>query len=391
MASYDRITAEGARDVLFEDCRALRAVERRLRELYRAAGYHEVMTPSMEFFDVYASGVGALPQHRLYALTGDSGRLLSLRADSTKPIARLYAARKDSLRLPLRLFYNQPVFRRADSYSGRSAEIPQVGAELLGAGGGLADAEALWLASRSLSELFGENYRIEIGHAAMYAKLLGEADVPESVRGELTAAVIAKNSPEVRRLLGEGAERFIALIELYGDCNDVRSRAEKLFGNGAYRETLEYLRRLTDILGGMGLADKLLLDLGSEGAYGYYTGIVFKGYAGGAEVLSGGRYDTLYGDYGLSVPAAGFAINCEAACAALPPRAEGGGRQLCVLHCGAGREADAFGLLGSAAEGKRIQLSLCKSLEESIDYARAEGAKRVINLTEDGKAEEIEL
>ena len=51
------------------------------------------------------------PQERLYKLTDSKGRLLVLRPESTMPIARVAATRLRDASLPLRLCYNQTVYR----------------------------------------------------------------------------------------------------------------------------------------------------------------------------------------------------------------------------------------------------------------------------------------
>ena len=53
MKRFDLITPEGTRDLLFEDCAAVRAVETRLQNSFKAKGYSEVITPGLEFYDVF--------------------------------------------------------------------------------------------------------------------------------------------------------------------------------------------------------------------------------------------------------------------------------------------------------------------------------------------------
>ena len=50
---YERATPEGTRDLLFEECAARREVESRLSGLFKARGYNRVITPTLEFFDVF--------------------------------------------------------------------------------------------------------------------------------------------------------------------------------------------------------------------------------------------------------------------------------------------------------------------------------------------------
>ena len=53
MKRYDLITPEGTRDLLFEECAAVRAVEERLQKVFKSKGYSVVITPGLEFYDVF--------------------------------------------------------------------------------------------------------------------------------------------------------------------------------------------------------------------------------------------------------------------------------------------------------------------------------------------------
>ncbi len=395
MKSYDRIIPDGTRDILFDDCRRRRTMEDSLRALYRGYAYTEVMTPSIEFYDMFAGGVGRISQNEMYTLTDSYGRLLVLRPDSTKPIARLYASRLQSINLPLRLFYNQAVYRRNINYCRKSDESMQMGVELIGGEGFKADAEVLALAAETLGLLFGEDYAIELGHSSFVRDAVAAVNCGEREREQLKLAVLAKNRPEIRKLAGESdaGGRLLNLIDLFGPQEQVLADAERVLGED--NQALKRIKMLCSVLSGMGLGGKLILDLASVSEHDYYTGMVFKGFVGGLgqEVLSGGRYDTLYGDYGLSIAATGFALDENAADAALSRRADNGKEpSLVVLFCGKGDVARAFSAAGKVAKaGRRCELSLEQSFEKTIEYARLRGAAAAAELLSDGSLREVTL
>ena len=62
MKTYSKITPEGTRDLLFEECRARREVQSRLSRLFTLRGYREVLTPGLEYFDVFNLPGAAIPQ-----------------------------------------------------------------------------------------------------------------------------------------------------------------------------------------------------------------------------------------------------------------------------------------------------------------------------------------
>ena len=47
-------TPEGTRDLLFSSCRALRQTENAVRDALEERGYSEIITPAVEYFDVFA-------------------------------------------------------------------------------------------------------------------------------------------------------------------------------------------------------------------------------------------------------------------------------------------------------------------------------------------------
>ena len=93
MRTYSKITPEGARDLLFEECRARREVQAKLSQVFTLRGYREVITPGLEYFDVFNLPGAAIPQQEMYKCTDNHGRLVVFRPDSTLPIARMAASR----------------------------------------------------------------------------------------------------------------------------------------------------------------------------------------------------------------------------------------------------------------------------------------------------------
>ena len=71
-------------------------------------------------------------QESLYKLVDSKGRLITIRPDSTIPIARMVSTRLKDTTFPLRLFYNQSIFSINPCLTGRSDEIVQAGIELIG-------------------------------------------------------------------------------------------------------------------------------------------------------------------------------------------------------------------------------------------------------------------
>ncbi|MDE5862271.1 MAG: ATP phosphoribosyltransferase regulatory subunit, partial [Ruminococcus sp.] len=111
MKNYDLITPEGTKDYLFGECLVIRDVENTLVNLFRSCGYSEIITTGLEFYDVFNLNSRYFPQENLYKMTDSKGRLLVMRPDTTMPVARVVATRLRDAVFPLKLYYNQTVYR----------------------------------------------------------------------------------------------------------------------------------------------------------------------------------------------------------------------------------------------------------------------------------------
>ncbi len=388
MKNYSKITPEGTRDILLGECRARREVEKRLSGIFSLRGYHEVMTPGLEYYDVFRLSGAALPQQEMYKTTDNHGRLLAVRPDSTLPIARMAASRLQSSLRPLRLFYSQQIYRNRPDLSGRSDECTQMGIELLGASGLRADLEAVSLAVEALSACV-KDFRIEIGHAKLFPVLANRLALPEEKREELREAIESKNYGMLSALLDPlgddpAVEAIRRLPRLFGG-EEVLREAERWCTGEESRELLGSLKTLYASLKELGLGERLMVDLGLVQARDYYTGVVFSAYVQevGDAVLSGGRYDELCGKFGMPMPAVGFAMDLDAA-AALLPDFPGETEQPEILVYGeAGFEIQAQKLAASlVSQGTACVCSVFDTWEESIEYAKKTGISRVFSVGE---------
>ena len=73
MRYYDKITPDGTRDLLFGECDQRSQVTKTLKDLFVAQGYRRVMTPALEFYDVFGKAAKYLPKESMYKLTVGKG------------------------------------------------------------------------------------------------------------------------------------------------------------------------------------------------------------------------------------------------------------------------------------------------------------------------------
>jgi len=399
MKKNDLITPEGTRDLLFNDCLARRAVESKLGKLFTDFGYSEVVTPGIEFYDLFSGSCRHFRQEIMYKLTDSKGRLIVLRPDSTVPIARLASTRLASAVLPLRLYYNQPVYENNALLKGRSDEIAQAGIELIGGEDTeRADYEALCLGLGSLEQFDRDNFRFEIGDIGYFKELVARLDVDESTREEIRLLISVKNYPALNDMLDSiGSTPVTAALKmlprLFGGV-EVFEKAAELFTDEKTDPILEHLKDVYLKLCELGYGGKISVDLGIVSHADYYTGIVFKGYLSGVgqAVLKGGRYDGLLSEFGRPCPAIGFGVNCDDVANYL--RRNSIAPEIkdpdCIVFAEAGRSAEAVALAKELiGQGMKIEIGVHKTFEATREYAVKRGIGLIYRIG--SEVEKIEL
>ena len=389
MRYYDKITPDGTKDLLFGECDQRSQVTKTLKDLFTAQGYRRVMTPALEFYDVFGRAAKYLPKETMYKLTDHKGRLMVLCPDCTVPVARLTATRLKGMPMPLRLFYNHNIYRMFPELKGKSAEINQVGIELIGGDRLRSDLEVVELAARSLDLIGGGKYRLELCHIGYFKAIMNSLDVDEELKEEIRYQIEQKNYASLTDILGEykdskAARALLKLPRLFGGA-EVFEKAYELFDENGAKESLDYLKGVYEYLQELGLGNKVIIDLGLVNLAEYYTGIIFRGYFQGIgeQVLSGGRYDMLLKEFGEDQCSIGFGINVDMASQKVKPMPESIPEVLvfapdmqymakAVRHR---RELESQGIL--------TENCVFDTMEEAFDYAKMRGIPKVHLVGED--------
>ena len=391
-----KITPEGMKDILLEECALRRALQQKLEALFQQSGYREVVTPGIEFYDLFDPAQTGIPQESLYKMTDNKGRLLVVRPDCTLPIARLTATRLQALPKPLRLYYDQTVYCNNPGLTGRDDEQLQCGIELLGAGGMRADLEAMFLASQAM-ERIAPDYRIEIGHAAFFRALADELPVQAEDREAIRRAIEAKNYSSLSAMLDtlpdSPAVHAVKLLPRLFGGQEVLEQARELCRSEKAAQTLSDLKELYEKLCALGLQGHIMIDLGLVQRNDYYTGVVFRAYLPqcGDAVLSGGRYDSLLNWFDQPMPAIGFALNVDAITGALLREGEEGETAPDLLVHGApGYETQALSYMRERMEkGEKCEYSVFETEEEARAYAAACGIARLAIVGRETERQEV--
>ena len=308
-------TPEGVRDIYGIECRRKLMLEEKLQEILHLYGYQDIQTPMFEFFDVFGKEIGTISSKELYKLFDRDGNTLVLRPDITPSIARVAATFLDSKGLPVRLCYNGNTFINHSSYRGKLKESTQMGAELLGIDSLEADAEMIALAADCLKAAGLNEFQIYIGNVDFFESLLEDAGLEEEKEARLRELIANRNYFGVEELLDncgvkeETKAAFRVLEELTGGI-EIMECAKKIVSCEKALRAVERLSETYEILVSYGVEKYITFDLSMSGTYGYYTGIIFRGYTYGTgdAIVKGGRYDHLVEKFGKEFPSIGFAI-----------------------------------------------------------------------------------
>ena len=309
---------KGTRDLLPPESERYAAVEQIARSIFRSYGYGEVRTPILEPTDLFARSVGEatdIVHKEMYTFPDRKGRSLTLRPENTAGVVRALIERGlEGLPRPLRLWYAGEQFRYERPQRGRYREFRQIGAELIGVAGTVADAELLTM-------LF--DFLRRLGFARLSATLNG---VPAgAARERFAAALRAHVRPHADRLGADDRRRVEENPLRLFDSKDPVTRAVLDAAPTPVdfldKRSLEHYEGVKELLrkADIPFRENARLVRGLD----YYTTTVFEVISAdlGAQdaILGGGRYDNLFADLGgPGLPAVGFAIGEDRLVEVLP-------------------------------------------------------------------------
>ena len=341
---------EGVSDLNNDEYEKIRSVEDKLTAVFREDGYRQIMTPTFEYYDLFADDTIFSDTDEIYKLTDKSGKLMVLRPDATIPIARMAATHYKERDSDLKLMYVTTVFRSADFRAGEKREFKQAGIEYFGSDTADTDVSVIETAVRALKTIVGSDMQAEIGDAGYFNGLLeamsGYGVLEEkSVQAEIRELTESKNIPGLRQFATEHdvpeqiREVMLSLPLLYGKPQDILPKAEKLALNDTMRKAVQNIREICS-----GIAEKecISVDMGLINRLEYYSGMIFKIYLKktGVIVGSGGRYDKLMKKFGRDIPAVGFGLNVDMLVEAQKESGESEAEKPLMIALGKGRLAD---------------------------------------------------
>ncbi len=301
----------GTRDILPEESRQLRHVADTARDIASRFGYEEVATPIFEFSDVFKRTLGDtsdIVTKEMYSFTDKGGDDVTLRPEGTAGIARMLISGGLAQNLPLKYFYQGPMFRYERPQKGRYRQFHQIGVELLGVAEPIGDVEIIALGVTLLEALgLSGNTKLELNtlgntasRTAYRDRLVSYLEDHRGALSEDSQTRLARNPLRILDSKNKGDREIIVGAPEFSDSLDLESQ--------------DIFAAVCDGLSALGIVYSLNSRLVRGLDYYCHTAFEFTTEALGAQgtVLAGGRYDGLVSQMGgTATPGVGWAAGIE--------------------------------------------------------------------------------
>jgi len=310
---------KGTRDFYPEAMAWRRYLESKWRDVSIRNGFEEVDGPIFERLGLYEvkSGPGIVSE--VFQVTREGGETtFAIRPEFTPTLARMVAAKANSLPKPIKWFCMPNLCRGERPQRGRLREFLQWNIDMLGLEDPVADAEVIYTCVDLLRELglASHQVQVKISHREVVRRILTSMGVPDDRmndafelldrRDKMDAEAFQKAAGEIG-LEPSTIERFNQMGRVRQPLTAAWDEVRESFGVPA-----EELQDLHLTLQAFGIAEWCEYDLGIVRGLAYYTGTVFEVHeVNGAEraMAGGGRYDRLIELMGgPDMPAVGFGM-----------------------------------------------------------------------------------
>jgi histidyl-tRNA synthetase len=307
---------KGCSDLTGEEMLRFRSVEAAFQDISRCYGYTEVRTPTLEYLHLFTSAGTLTPGmlRRVYSFLdwdGWSGERVVLKPDATIPVARLYAETMAPAGSTARFSYvtNSFVFEETGT---KARERWQCGAELIGPGSSVADAELVSFACDAVKKMGLDRLELKLSHAGLIRGILSSLGLSHAEQDDIFDRILDGKMEALDTLEAEkpqAVEALKLLLGTKGTSAGFLKNLRALFAANIpeVQASLEEFIATIDMVEALGMTYEI--DFTSGKGFEYYTGFIFRLFAEGVNVGGGGRYDRLVGMMsGKDVPAGGFAL-----------------------------------------------------------------------------------
>jgi histidyl-tRNA synthetase len=310
---------KGFSDILPGEVELWQAVESTVRQVFRAYHFSEIRIPILEKTELFSRSIGEttdIVEKEMYTFEDRDSRAaesaesvkLTLRPEGTAGVVRAYIEAEMFKVEPVRkLYYMGPMFRRERPQKGRMRQFHQIGAEALGRGDPLIDAEVLLL----LNDFF---HRLGLTEPVLQINSLGCSDCRPGYREILLAFLRGRENElcdNCRRRIERNPLRALDCKE--PGCIRATKDAPSILDSlcQACRDHFAAVQRsLTATRVGFAVNPRMVrgLDYYCRTTFEWTTAMLGSQSA----VAAGGRYDGLVQQLGgPPIPGVGFALGVE--------------------------------------------------------------------------------
>lgn len=274
-------------------------------------GFEEIETPIFEFTEVFARNLGDtsdIVTKEMYCFEDRGGESLTLRPEGTAGAIRAFVSNGMQQNLPLKLYYQGPMFRYERPQKGRQRQFTQFGVELLGADTPQADVEVIAMAYEFLEKLGLQ------GQVTVEINSLGDTESRNTYREKLVN-YLRQHYDELSEDSKNRLERNpLRVLDSKEECDKIVVENAPLYADSLNEASRAFFAKVLAGLDRLGI--KYRVNNRLVRGLDYYTHTVFELVTDklGAQgtVLAGGRYDGLVEQMGGgAVAGIGWACGVE--------------------------------------------------------------------------------
>ncbi|MDD4519457.1 MAG: ATP phosphoribosyltransferase regulatory subunit, partial [Alphaproteobacteria bacterium] len=314
MSSIDLNPPRGMRDFLPKDWVFREKLMQVFNDVSKTNGFLHYETPVVDSYELFERKAGEEISDQLYDFTDKSNRHISLRAELTPSMVRLYAKNKESLPFPAKLYSIGQCFRYERATKGRKREHYQWNLDILGENNISAEAWILSTAIQVMNKLgLNENdFQIHVSNRALLSDFLLSIGVEKERHSELMIIIDKKDKipAEVMKEMMEEIKISSSQIEKIIEFLDKKTLEEIRPFVQKDSLALQELEHLFAAAKALNIAPYLRIDTSIIRGLSYYTGIVFEAFDTNKDfraIFGGGRYNSLFDRMtGKDIPACGL-------------------------------------------------------------------------------------
>jgi histidyl-tRNA synthetase len=300
---------KGTYDVYGDDAKKRQYINDIINGICEKYNYTYIETPAFEATELYHRSVGKatdMVSKETYDFLDRGNREITLRPEGTAGVARWFIENKlyGNMTEPVKVYYNEKMYRYERPQSGRNREFTQFGVELIGSDDVLADLDVISLAYQTYT-LLGLDVEIKLNS-------LGDT----VSRNNYRQALLDYLTPHIDELCLDCKERLsknplrILDCKIDGDKDIIKNAPKTVdYLNDESLERYNKLKEYLDLLDIPYVQDDRLVR-----GLDYYNHTVFEVYDTSLDLAlgGGGRYNGLIEELdGPSTPAVGFAMGYD--------------------------------------------------------------------------------